>query len=61
MIKEFEIKDILGAVNSMSKIDKKNKITKEQKISIENKGNLGADKQTNLIKSEILVLDQMIE
>jgi len=61
MIKEFEIKDILSAVNNISKTGKKNKIIKEEKISIEIKGDLNANKQTNTIKSEILVLDQMIE
>jgi hypothetical protein len=61
MIKEFEIKDILSAVNNISKTSKKNKIIKEEKISIEIKGDLNANKQTNTIKSEILVLDQMIE
>jgi hypothetical protein len=61
MIKEFEIKDILSAVNSISKIDKKNKIRKEEKNSFEIKGDLQADKQKNSVKSELLVLDQMIE
>ena len=61
MIKEFEIKDILSAVNSISKIDKKNKIRKEEKNSFEIKGDLQADKQKKPVKSELLVLDQMIE
>ena len=61
MIKEFEIKDILNAVNSISKIDNKNKIRKEEKKSFEIEGNLQSDKQKNSVKSELLVLDQMIE
>ena len=55
MIKEFEISEILNAVDSISKIEKKrNKTAKENDtLSLNNKA------KSN--KSEILVLDQMIE
>ena len=59
--KEFEIKDILNAVNSISKIErKKNKIV-EKKALIDKSDVLSLNKQVKSNKSEILVLDQMIE
>ena len=55
MIKEFEIKDILNAVSNISKMEKKkNKI-------VERNDTLTPNKQAKSNKSEILVLDQMIE
>ena len=62
MAKEFEINDILNAVNNISKIERK------KDKSIEAKNN-STDKDDVLIlnnevksnKSKILVLDQMIE
>ena len=61
MIKEFEINDILNAVNSISKIEKKkNKIAKK-KDSIDKDEVLTPNNQAKFNKSEILVLDQMIE
>jgi len=61
MIKEFEIKDILNAVNSISKIEnKKNKII-EKKDSANKNDVLTLGKQAKSNKSEILVLSQMIE
>jgi len=61
MIKEFEINDILNAVNSISKIEKKKTNTTEKNDST-NKGDvLTPNNQTKFNKSEILVLDQMIE
>jgi hypothetical protein len=61
MIKEFEINDILNAVNSISKIEKKKTNTTEKNDSI-NKGDvLTPNNQAKFNKSEILVLDQMIE
>ena len=61
MIKEFEIKDILNAVNSISKIEnKKNKII-EKKDSANKNDVLTLGKQAKSNKSEILVLNQMIE
>ncbi len=61
MIKDFEISDILNAVNSISKIEKKNSSTAEKNDST-NKGDvLTLNNQAKSNKSEILVLDQMIE
>ena len=61
MIKEFEINDILNAVNSISKIKKKKTNTTEKNDST-NKGDvLTLNNQAKFNKSEILVLDQMIE
>ena len=62
MIKEFEIKDILNAVNTISKIERK----KDRTIEIKNDSNdkndvLTLNNQAKSDKSEILVLDQMIE
>ena len=61
MIKEFEINDILSAVNSIFKIEKKMTKTPEKKDSA-NKGDiLTLNNQAKSNESEILVLDQMIE
>tara|TARA_B100000029_G_scaffold500713_1_gene572867 strand:- start:467 stop:655 length:189 start_codon:yes stop_codon:yes gene_type:complete len=62
MIKEFKIKDILEAVNDISKLERK----KVKNIDIENdstnKGDiLLLNNQVKSDKSEILVLDQMID
>ena len=62
MIKEFEVNDILNAVNDISKINKKknkNFIT-EKEVTINN-GDLSPDNQAKSEESEILVLNQMIE
>ena len=62
MIKEFEIKDILNAVNSISKIERKKDKTIEIKIDSANKNDiLPLNNQVKSDKSDILVLDQMIE
>ena len=56
MIKEFEINDILNAVNSIYKIKrKKDKNTKAKNDDFSH------NNQVKSKKSEILVLDQMIE
>ena len=61
MIKEFEISDILNAVNSISKVDKKkSKIVKKKDFDIK-EDVLTLNNQAKSDKSEILVLDQMIE
>ena len=61
MIKEFEISDILNAVNSISKVDKKkSKIVKKKDSDIK-EDVLTLNNQAKSNKSEILVLDQMIE
>ena len=62
MIKEFEIKDILNAVNSISKIERKKDNTIEIKIDSADKNDiLPLNNQVKSNKSDILVLDQMIE
>mgnify|MGYP001178623504 CR=1 FL=1 len=61
MIKEFEINDILSAVNSISKIEQKKSKNIEKKDLIEKDHILNRDNQTKLKESKILVLDQMIE
>ena len=62
MEKEFEIGDILNAVNNNSKIERK----KDRSIEIKNDSTskddiLPLNNQVKSNKSEILVLDQMIE
>ena len=62
MVKEFEINDILNAVNSISKIERKKGGTIETKNdSIDKDDVLTLNKQVKTNKSKILVLDQMIE
>ena len=61
MIKEFKINDILNAVNSISKIEKKKTKNREIKASDEKDDTLTLNNQVKSNKSEILVLDQMIE
>ena len=61
MIKEFEINDILNAVDSISKIEKKKIKIVEKKESADKNDILSLNNQAKLDKSEILVLDQMIE
>ena len=59
--KEFEIKDMLKAVNSISKIKKKKSKTVKKKDSSGIDDVLTLNNQAKSNKSEILVLDQMIE
>ena len=61
MIKEFEIREILNAANSISKIEKKKTKTLEKKDSAIKDDVLTLNNQAKFNKSEILVLDQMIE
>ena len=61
MTKEFEINDILSAVNSISKIEKKKSKTIEKKDSANKDDVLTLNNQAKSNKSEILVLDEMIE
>ena len=62
MIKEFGIKDILNAVNTISKIERKKDNTIEIKIDSASKNDiLPLNNQVKSDKSDILVLDQMIE
>ena len=61
MIKEFEIDDILNAVDSISNIEKKKSKTLEKKDSTTKNDVLTLNNQVKSNKSNILVLDQMIE
>ena len=62
MTKEFEIKDILNAVNSISKIERKKGKTIEIKIDSADKNDISPlNNQVKSDKSDILVLDRMIE
>ena len=61
MKKEFEINDILNAVNSISEIEKKKNKTIEKKDSTDKDDVLTLNNQVKSNKSNILVLDQMIE
>ena len=61
MIKEFEINDILNAVNSISKIEKKKSKFVEKKDFTDKDDVLTLNNLAKSNESEILVLDQMIE
>ena len=61
MTKAFEINDILNAVNSISKIEKKKSKIVEKKDFIVKDDVLTLNNQAKSNKSEILVLNQMIE
>ena len=62
MAKEFEINDILNAVDNISKIErKKGKIIETKNDSTDKDEVLALNKQVKSNKSKILVLDQMIE
>ena len=62
MEKEFAIGDILDAVNNISKIERKKGRTIEIKNDSTSKDDiLPLNNQVKSNKSEILVLDQMIE
>tara|TARA_B100001123_G_C14928227_1_gene874602 strand:+ start:150 stop:338 length:189 start_codon:yes stop_codon:yes gene_type:complete len=59
--KEFEINEILTAVNNISKINRKNSENTEKKGSFMKDDVLTLNNQVKSDKSDILVLDQMIE
>ena len=62
MAKEFEINDILNAVDNIYKIKrKKGKIIETKNDSADKDDVLTLNKQVKSNKSKILVLDQMIE
>jgi len=62
MAKEFEINDILNAVDNISKIERKKGKTIEAKNDSTDKDDvLTLNKEVKSNKSKILVLDQMIE
>ena len=61
MTKEYEIIDILNAVNSISKIEKKKSNITKKKDSTNKNDVLTLNEQVKSNISKILVLDQMIE
>ena len=62
MTKEFEINDILNAVDNISKIERKKvKVIETKNGSTDKNDVLTLNKQVKSNKSKILVLDQMIE
>ena len=62
MTKEFEINDILNAVDNISKIERKKGKTIEAKNDFTDKDDvLALNKQVKSNKSKILVLNRMIE
>tara|TARA_B110000116_G_scaffold238592_1_gene225515 strand:- start:136 stop:324 length:189 start_codon:yes stop_codon:yes gene_type:complete len=62
MIKEFEVNDILNAVNSISKMKRKKNNAIEVKNSfLDKEADLTIKKQIKTSKSEVLVLNEMIE
>ena len=62
MTKEFEIDDILNAVDNISKIERKKvKAIVTKNDSTDKDDVLTLNKQVKSNKSKILVLDQMIE
>ncbi|MAH54243.1 MAG: biotin/lipoyl-containing protein [Pelagibacteraceae bacterium] len=61
VIQEYEISDILGAVDSISKIEKKKNKIVEKKGSVDKDDVLTLNNQVKTKKSEILVLNRTIE
>ena len=61
MIKEFEIRDILEAIEMISKIDKKDRKIAKKKITNKKEDVLADNNQVKSSKSDILVLNEMIE
>ena len=62
MTREFEINDILNAVNNISKIErKKGEIIEIKNDSADKMDVLTLNNRVKSNKSDILVLDQMIE
>ncbi len=61
MEKEFETNEILNAMDDISKIDRKKSKNAEKKDYSSKDDVLSLNKQVKSDKSEILVLDQMIE
>jgi len=61
MVKEFKIKDILSAIDDISKIQKRKTKIQKKNDSIDIEDIVPLNKQVKSNKSDILVLDQMIE
>ena len=61
MIKEFEINDILKAMETISKIEKKDRKIEKKKMTNKKNDDLPVNNQVKSTKSDILVLNEMIE
>jgi len=61
MIKEFQTKDILEAIEIISKMGKKKRIIENKKIINKKEDVLAVNNQVKSTKSDILVLKEMIE
>ena len=61
MIKEFEINDILKAMENISKIEKKDRKIVKKKITNKKNDVFSVNNQVKSAKSDILVLNEMIE
>ncbi len=61
MIKEFDINDILKAMEAISKIERKDRKTEKKKITNKKNDDLPVNNQVKSTKSDILVLNEMIE
>ena len=62
MKKEFDINDILDAVDNIAQFKKKDKKKQEiEKNYVSNNDNMTIKKQNKINKSDVLVLSEMIE
>ena len=61
MIKEFQTKDILEAIEIISKMDRKKREIEKKKIINKKNDVLTVNNQVKSTKSDILVLKEMIE
>ena len=61
MIKEFEIKEILEAIENISKIEKKDRKIVKKKLTNKKEDVLADNNQVKSPKSDILVVSEMIE
>ena len=61
MIKEFEINDILKAMETISKIEKKDRKIEKKKITDKKNDVFTVNNQVKSTKSDILVLKEMID
>ena len=61
MIKEFKINDILKAMKTISKTEKKDRKIEKKKMTNKKNDDLPVNNQVKSTKSDILVLNEMIE
>ena len=61
MIKEFKINDILKAMETISKTEKKDRKIEKKKMTNKKNDDLPVNNQVKSTKSDILVLNEMIE